>query len=229
VNTAILTAFSGAQHFVVGEKPHHASTVSAVNLRDRLPNPPGEGMGYYAQGLEVKYKYNPKKGFWENARGTHKKITAGLSNRKVFGDLPAFLLMDSNIYAALNYKKLGALVSPDSPSYQKLYAFSQREDVVVRLLKRAKMETLETKLLGPAITNLGRLDFPSTYGNLELDRLIMQPGGAFPLVHVDMVIGALTCAGKLSLVVEYAPEAMHTATMTEIKDKAIELLFSEAA
>jgi hypothetical protein len=88
------------------------------------------------------------------------------------------------------------------------------------------METLETKLLGPAITNLGRMDFPKTYGALELDRLIMQPGGAFPLVHVDMVIGAVTCAGKLSLVVEYAEEAVDTITMENIKNNAMAYLLN---
>ncbi len=34
---------------------------------------------------------------------------------------------------------------------------------------------------GTAVTNLTSLDFPKTYGSLELDRLIMPPGGAFPL------------------------------------------------
>jgi len=224
VNTALITAFSGAQNAIMEQQPHHAKTVSAVSLRDRLPHPPGEGIGYYALGLEVKYKYDRKKSFWENARSYHKKITSNTSNKKVFGDLPSFLAMDSNIYEALNFKKLGGLVKPDSPRYQKLNDFSKRDDVVVRLLKRAKMETLDVKLMGPAITNLGRLDFPTTYGALELDRLIMQPGGAFPLVHVDMVIGAVTCAGKLSLVVEYAEEAVDTATTKKIKSKAAKLL-----
>ena len=226
VNTALITAFSGAQNAVMDQQPHHAKTVSAVSLRDRLPNPPGEAVGYYALGLEVKFKYNPKKSFWENARRYHKKITSNTSNKKVFGDLPSFLAMDSNIYEALNFKKLGGLVKAESPRYQKLNNFSKREDVVVRLLKRAKMETLDAKLMGPAITNLGRLDFPTTYGALELDRLIMQPGGAFPLVHVDMVIGAVTCAGKLSLVIEYAEKAVDTATMKKIKSKAMELLLN---
>jgi len=224
VNTAIIAAFSGAQDFVEGKKPHHEKTVSAVSLRDRLPQSPGEGMGYYVLGLQIKYKYNPKKSFWENARHYHKKITSDLSNKKVFGDLPAFLQMDSNIYEALSFKKLGALVKPNSPRYQKLSDFSKRDDVVVGLLKRAKMETLDAKLFGPAITNLGRLDFPQTYGSLELDRLIMQPGGAFPLVHVDMVIGVATCSGKMSVVVEYAEQAVDTETMKKIKDKAIGLL-----
>lgn len=224
VNTALITAFLGAQNAVMDQQPHHAKTVSAVSLRDRLPNPPGDGMGYYAQGLEVKYKYNPKKSFWENARKYHKKITPNISNKKVFGDLPIFLAMDSNVYEALNFKKLGALVKSDSPRYKKLHDFSTRDDVVVRLLKQAKMETLETKLMGPAITNLGRLEFPTTYGVLELERLIMQPGGAFPLVHVDMVIGAVTAAGKLSLVVEYAEEVVDTETMKKIKQEALTFL-----
>jgi NRPS condensation-like uncharacterized protein len=224
VNTALITAFLGAQKAVMDEKPHHAKTATAVSLRDRLPTSPGEGMGYYALGLEVKYKYNAKKSFWENARNYHKKIGSSISNKKAFGDLTSYLQMDSNIYEALSFKKLGKFVKPDSPRYQKLTDFSQRDDVVVRLLKRAKMETLDAKLLGPAITNLGRLDFPNKYGALELDRLIMQPGGAFPLVHVDMVIGAVTCAEKLSLVVEYAEEAVDSASMKKIKSKAMELL-----
>ena len=227
VNSAITAAFSGAQSFVEGEKPHHAKTAIAANLRDRLPNPPGEAMGYYALGVELKLKYNHKKSFWENARKFHKKIKPNFTNKKVFDELLKWLQMDSNIYEALNFKKLGGLVTSDSPRYEKLSDFSKREDVVVRLLKRVKMESLETKLLGPAITNLGRLDFPKTYGALELDRLIMQPGGAFPLVHVNMVIGAVTCSGKLSLVVEYAEEAVDTSTMEKIKDKAMEYLLNE--
>jgi NRPS condensation-like uncharacterized protein len=226
VNTAIITAFSGAQSFVTGDKPHHAKSAVAVSLRDRVPNPPGEAMGFYAQGLELKYKYNQKEIFWNNARKYHKKVLSNFTNKKAFGNLTNYLQMDSNIYEALNFKKLGRLVSQDSLRYEKLSNFGIREDTVVRLLQRAKMETLGTKLLGPAITNLGRLDFPRNYGALELDRLIMQPGGAFPLVHIDMVLGVVTCSGKLSLVVEYAEEAVDTAVMEKIKDKAMEFLLN---
>ena len=40
-------------------------------------------------------------------------------------------------------------------------------DVVSRFLKREKMDSLEMVIIGPAITNLGRMDFPKTYGSLE--------------------------------------------------------------
>ncbi len=227
VNSAITAAFTAAQSFVEGEKPYHAKAAIAASLRDRLPNPPGEGMGYYALGVEMKLKYNHKKSFWENARIFHKKIKPNFTNKKVFGELLKWLQMDSNIYEAMNFKKLGGLVTSDSARYEKLSGFSKREDIVVRLLQRVNMESLETKLLGPAITNLGRMDFPKTYGALELDRLIMQPGGAFPLMHVNMVLGAVTCSGKLSLIVEYAEEAVDTDTMGKTKDKAMEFLLYE--
>ena len=98
--------------------------------------------------------------------------------------------------------------------------------MVLRILKRDKLESLDVKHWGTAITNLGRLDFPKTYGALELDRLIMQPGGGIPLVNVNLVLGAVTCGGKLSLVIEYAEEAIDTMTMKKIKDKAMEYLLA---
>jgi hypothetical protein len=47
------------------------------------------------------------------------------------------------------------------------------------------------------------------------------------LALVNLVLGAVTCAGKLSLVVEYAEEAVDTRTMEKIKDKAMEFLLNE--
>ncbi|MGB3715823.1 MAG: condensation domain-containing protein [Candidatus Promineifilaceae bacterium] len=227
VNSALTAAFSGAQSFVQGEKPYHARTVIATSLRDRLPNPPGEGMGFYAAGVELKLKYNPKTSFWENARRFHKKIKPNFTNKKVFGQFLDWLYLEPTFFEAMNFKKLGALVPLDSSRYEKLSAFSKKEDVVLRLLKRDKMDSLEMMFMGPAITNLGRMGFPKTYGALELDRLIMQPGGAFPLSHVNLVLGAVTCSGKLSLVIEYAEEAVDTQTMEKIKDKAMEFLLHE--
>jgi NRPS condensation-like uncharacterized protein len=227
VNSALTTAFSGAQSFVQGEKPYHARTVIATSLRDRLPNSPGEGMGFYAAGVELKLKYDHKKSFWENARRYHNKIKPNFSNKKVFGQFLDWLYLDPTFLEAMNFKKLSGLVPTDSTRYEKLSTFSKKEDVVLRFLKRENMESPEMMFMGPAITNLGRLDFPKSYGALELDRLIMQPGGAFPLSQVNLVLGAVTCSGKLSLVVEYAEEAVDTQTMGKIKDRAMEFLLSE--
>lgn len=55
----------------------------------------------------------------------------------------------------------------------------------------------------------------------------MQPGGAFPLVHVDMITGAVTCSGKLSLMIEFTEEAVDIATMKKVQKKAVELLLKK--
>jgi NRPS condensation-like uncharacterized protein len=227
VNSALTAAFCGAQSVVECEKPYHKKIVVAASLRDLIPNSPGEGMGMYAGGVELNFEYNHKRSFWEIAHQFHKTIRPKYSNKNLFSDLLNWLYLDPTIFEAMNFKKLGGLVPTDSPRYEKLSAFSKRDDVVLRLLKRDHLESLETRYWGTAVTNLGRLDFPSEYGALELDRLIMQPGGGIPLANANLVLGAVTCSGKLSLIVEFAPQAVDIAVMRKIKDKAMEFLLGE--
>ena len=47
------------------------------------------------------------------------------------------------------------------------------------------------------------------------------------MANVNLVLGAVTCSGKLSLIVEYAEEAVDTSTMEKIKYKALEFLLDE--
>ena len=226
VNSALTAAFCGAQSTVEGEKPYHPKVVVAADLRDRLPNSPGEGMGMYAGGAELNFKYNHKRSFWENARNFNEKIQPKYTNKNLFSNINNMLYLEPTILDAIPFKDLGGLVPPESNRFEKLSNFRKKEDVILRILKQDNLDSLDTKLWGTAVTNLGRLDFPTTYGALELDRLILQPGGGFPLVNVNLVIGAVTCAGKLSLVVEYAEQGISTATVEKIRDKAMEFLFS---
>jgi hypothetical protein len=54
----------------------------------------------------------------------------------------------------------------------------------------------------------------------------MKPGGAFPLVNFNLMLGAVTCTGKLSLLLEFVEDNVDVNTMEEIKGKALELLLS---
>jgi hypothetical protein len=111
--------------------------------------------------------------------------------------------------------------------YRKLHDFSKREDVVLSILKRGKMDSLDRIIMGTAVTNLTRMDFPGTYGDLELDRLIMKPGGAFPMVNANLVLGAVTVSGKLSLLIEYVEDNIDKETMARIKEAALDFLLKE--
>ena len=81
--------------------------------------------------------------------------------------------------------------------------------------------------IGTALTNLTSMKFTKMYGDLELDRLILQPGGGFPLATVGLVIGAVTCVNKLSLTIEYAEETISTKLAQRITKIAIKLLLGK--
>jgi len=227
VNSALTAAILGAQVMVQGEKPFHSATAVAGSLRDRLRQPAGEVMGFYAGIVRPKFKYNIGHNFWENARRLHSKVRPLYTNKNLFADLLMWCYLDPTILEAINFKKLGGLVPEGSSRHQKLFAFSERDDVVLTILKRDKMESLERITMGTAVTNLTRLDFPREYGTLELERLIMKPGGAFPLANVNLVLGAVTCAGKLSLAIEYVQDNVDVETVEEIKDRALSFLLDE--
>ena len=227
VNSALTAAFAGAQAVVQGDKPYHSSLGVAGNLRDRLPAPAGEVMGCYAGVVTLKYKYNRTTGFWDNARRFHQKVKPLFTNKNLFTEPLLWCYLESAILESMNFKMLGGLVPPQSTRYYKISEFSKRDDVVLSLLKRNKMDSLDKIFMGTAVTNLTRMDFPRKYGSLTLERLIMNPGGAFPLTLVNLVLGAVTCAGKLSLVVEYAEQNIDRRTMEKIKDQAMEFLLNE--
>jgi hypothetical protein len=226
VNSALTTAFAGGQLLVQGEKPFHSEISVAGSLRDRLPRPAGECMGFFAGIVSLKFIYNQKKDFWNNVKRLHRKLNPLYTNKNLFEDLITWCYLNPEIMESISFKRIGGLVPSHSPKHRKISEFSSRKDVVLSILQREKMDSLDRVIMGTAVTNLTRLDFPRHYGPLELDRLIMNPGGAFPLVNVNLVLGAVTCAGKLSLVVEYAEGAVDTSTMGEIKDKALGFLLN---
>jgi hypothetical protein len=212
---------------VQGEKPFHSSIFVASSLRDRLPSPAGEAMGFYAGAVNPTYRYNSRRGFWDNARQLHRTVRPLFTNKNLFQDPLMWCYLEPTILEAINFKKLGRLVPAGSSRHQKLAAFSTRDDVVTAILKREKMDSLEKITTGTAVTNLTRLDFPREYGALELDRLIMKPGGGFPLVNFNLVLGAVTCAGKLSLVIEFVEDNVKVKAMAEIRDRALEFLLEK--
>ena len=184
-------------------------------------------MGFYAGAATPKWKYEGQRGFWDNARRFHQKVSSLYTNKVLFNEALTWSHLDSNILEAIHFKVLGGLVPEGASRHEKLSAFGSRDDTVLRILKRDKMDSLDRILYGTTVTNLARLGFARTYGSLELERLIMKPGGAFPLVNFNLVLGAVTCAGKLSMLVEFVEDNVDVGTMEEIKDKALQLLLEE--
>jgi len=227
VNSALAVGLAAAQISVQGLQPYHADITIAGSLRDRLAQPAGESMGFFVGAVSPKFKYSPKLGFWEDVRKFNKKVQPLYTNKNLFKDPLVWSYLDPGILESLSFKMIGGLVDTSSPRADKLNSFGQREDVISSMIQREKMDSFENVLIGTAVTNLGRMDFPRKYGELELERLIMNPGGAYPLTFVNILAGAVTCSGKLSLMLEYSLERIQTDTVTEIKEELFSLLMGE--
>ena len=227
VNSALTAALIDAQIFVQGIGANPSLLAIAANLRDRLPIDPGQAMGFYAGAARFKHRPDPRVDFWENARRLHRRATPLLRGRPVLRAPATWCLLDPAILEAMNFKKLGGLVSADAPRHRKLAAFARRPDVVRRLLRHEGMDCLDRISLGASVTNLGRLEFQRRYGDLELDRLLFQPGGAFPLTQVGLVLGAATCSSKLTLTLESAERRADAAVLHDVLARTLALLHSD--
>jgi len=224
VNSALAVGLAAAQIEVEGQEPYHSKITIAGSLRDRLAQPAGEGMGIFAGAVNPRFVYKEKLGFWDNVRKFDQKVQPLYTNKNLFKDPLVWNYLESGIMESLTFKMIGGLVDPSSPQFDKLNGFSDRDDVISSMVKREKMDSFDRILIGTALTNLTRMDFSRRYGELELERLIMNPGGAFPLVLFNVLAGAVTCSGKLSLMLEYATERIQTETITKVKDKLLSLL-----
>ena len=183
-------------------------------------------MGFYAGIATDRYEHNPKVGFWDNARELHASLQGRFDDASLFKDPLTWGFLSPSIIDAINFKKLGKLVPEDGSGSGKLNDFSRRKDVVLGILKRDNLDSPDRVVMGTAMTNLGRLDFATTYGHLELERLIMKPGGAFPLANVNMVVGAVTAAGRLSLTVEHVMSNIDTEAMAAITESSLGYLLA---
>ncbi|MHA2334601.1 MAG: hypothetical protein ACXAEU_21420 [Candidatus Hodarchaeales archaeon] len=227
VNSALTTAFAGATRSVQDDKSYHPSIAVAGNMRNRIPKPAGEVMGYYAGAVISKYKYSKKNNFWDNAREFQSKTESLYTNKNLFEEPLLWCHLAPGILESMSFKIISELVPSHYTRYDKLSDFGIRKDIISNVVKRGGLDSLDNTIIGTAVTNLTRLDFPRKYGKLELDRLIFKAGGAFPLTTVNLLIGAVTCSGKLSIVMEYEGGTIDTATAKKIRVKAMEFLLGE--
>jgi NRPS condensation-like uncharacterized protein len=205
VNSALWTAFLVVQHEVQGSSDRFRSRAGlAISTRDKLNVPVGESFGFYASSHKVLLKGYKNTSFWNAAQTVHSQIKRSIDSTNPFQMLSATLL-DPTLLDSLYFSKYG--LAPNGMSN--------------KLLKKMMWDGVS---FGFAITNMGRIDIPTLYGELKLDAVYG------PIVYSDVnekTVGVITVGNRLSFVMSYDTNKIKTETATQLRDKVVELIKEE--
>lgn len=136
-----------------------------------------ESMSNLTSGISIKYQYNVKKTFAENALQVHNKINKTLEEKKLF--VLQFLAgLPMTLIDAVLLQTHGCFTSP----------LAEQTAEIMRYIGKNKR--------GLGITNLTKLEIPAVYGNCQIKNIIFVP----PAVSYSRnVIGISTINGQMTI------------------------------
>jgi NRPS condensation-like uncharacterized protein len=219
VNSLLYSALISAQIEIEGtEKKYLQNILLPISLRPYMDTPIGEVVGFYAGGEAFPHKVTLKKNFWRRAQDLHtylqKHITmnAMLSNAKRLFSLPPTWIEARSILF------LGNKLPKTNPKYDQLLEVVNKSSLLQKIVKRNLTEEFQ---IGLALTNLGKMDIPLQYGELELESIFFIP----PInLLAEKVVGILTVGGKLRIVLSYLEKNMKTEIAQSLLNRALEII-----
>ncbi len=220
VNTALMIAFAIAQNQLNTDSPKYLQNISfAVNLRDLLNNHAGEQFGFFAGGMQLKFKYSEKNNFWEVVKRIHIEAMPTEARKKaLISTLDAFAINPTLIEAQI-FAAFGSLISSTSKSYDKIQAFlSDKKNVANKMVKKKLSKGFA---MAQIMTNLGKTGFPEKYGDLILKNLILMPSCS---PYTELVLGVVTHGEALSITLNHMEESISSKKILKIKERANQIL-----
>ena len=167
LNSVLLTALLRA-----------AGETTDVGLSASIRPPEFRGMGNYATGISVQYRYDESADFWSNTRAVQQQIYSKLEN-------PA------EKYYLLQF--VGALAPTliDATYFAAFDGFDNKSAITLR-----NVFGYDGKPVGISMTNLTRLDIQQQFGEIRLETLFFIP----PLApNARRVFGISTLGDRMSI------------------------------
>lgn len=218
VNSALTTALVAAfQELYEGGNGQLKKIVIPLDLRRRM-NPPMEDVFCLLVGsVESSFRYRSERSFWSNVHELHHKFVDKIEKGDFFDSALMMELIDPTLADVIvSFSLLARDVPPGDLKYEKMSAFANDSRNVANSMANRFLKSLP----GIVNTNLGRLDFPETYGPLELETMYFAPAAS---INVPLIVGALGINGKLTATFNYlepkdSSENIRQSEMTQISN-----------
>ena len=202
VNSAVSTAFIIAQNVVQKNVPHFSKTGVAVNLRSRMADSPGEGMGMFAGGSAVQLKYDSGKSFWILTREFDRQVKKLLADGHKLYELLLFNMLDQTLIDAVFFHLFGNFENKTAAAFTKLLHFDKKKP-------------------GLGVTNLGKVDIPLVYGPYKLKTLFFVPPN---IPGSEKILGVVSAGGRMNLSLACLQSYLDVVAMNSVMDYAIDCL-----
>jgi len=222
ITSASTAAFLAAYRDIIGPFPKERRQIwIAYDLRRHLKENIGEVFALFCGVVQFKFEYDQNKSVWKNAQKIHRIIRRDVEKLKTVAR--ELSLFDPTLIDALvNVAPFIQLFPEVFEKTENLSAFaSDTKNVAIGLSHKSTSGSP-----GTVNTNLGRLDYPENYGNLQLDRMYFIPGASS---FTPLILGGVGLKGKMVFSLNYVEELGENGSslsrdMIQIRNRALEYL-----
>lgn len=210
VNSALSVALLAGKYDTMGESDDSNHRIQiAVNIRDKFKKPVKRVFGLLAGGIKFEFKYCPNKTFLDNVILFHKKVLHELNGTKTLEPLIGYYIRPTLI-DGINFATYGRWVSHEFRRYEKLSGFIQNKTNKAVSISKQIIDNMP----GLMISNLGPIKSQIEYDSLKLNQLYFVTSSS---PFLDLVVGAVTVNGKLTLTLNYMEEDTSSDLSKELK------------
>lgn len=223
ITSATTIAYLAAYRDVFGSFPNRCSVWIPYDLRRHLGEDVGDIFCFFVKSVCPKFDYNTEKTFWENSQEIHGAIRKGLEQLDTVNH--EMIYLDPILLDAISFALSTKLVPKAFERTKNLSAFAHDTKNIVFMLSVVR------DVINPIIvnTNLGRLDFPETYGNLRLDNIFFVPPVSITFPY-PLMFGGVGFNGKLVFTLNYVEQVgegsayIREQDMIRIRNRSLEYL-----
>ncbi len=177
---------------------------------------------FFVSSAEIPLKNVINAGFWCAVKMLHAEIIKKIDDRSVLDIINDIQSLDDSILDTLGLASSAVYIPSDSANYERVYAFLNDKKNMANVLTRK----FKNEMPGVVMTNLGRMNFPESFGNIKLEKMFFTPSAS---EAIPLQLGAAGVSGTLTLTINYIddleqPDSKRTAEYIQIRNKALDYL-----
>lgn len=219
VNSVLYSALISAQLEIQGnEKNYQQIIMLPIDLRAYMDPPIGEVVGLYAGGETFPHKVKLDKEFWRRTRDLHRYLKKHITRNGMLSNAKRAYMIPPSLMDARMMLILGNKLPESNPKYEKLVDIVKQEPFLRKLQQRNLTEEMT---VGMVLTNLGKMEIPLQYGELELESLFFVPPAS---LVAEKIVGILTIGGQLRIAISYLEKYLKNETAQQLLDRALEIV-----